>query len=156
MRAPILGQIWREIGGKGKPPPVFIDRFMDNPKSDYGLQALYDRRIWLAPKIAQQIRYAPLNPQAAKEGLKVLLHEYNHVKQPRAYPGPRVEPAAEARAHMDLDRIMDRLGAGALNAFAPGPNRPSVTYGPWMNRQNRKMGGANWERFIRKGQFGKR
>ena len=150
MRDPILGAVWHAAGFKGKPPPVYLDRGL---RDEMGMQAWNDRRVWLNPTIAKQIRSAPLHPAAVQDALKVLLHEYAHVNQPRVYPAPRFEPAAEAWAHGALDKVMDMLGAGPTR---PKYSWPAVTYGAWMNLQNRKMGGPQWERFIQRGQFGRR
>jgi hypothetical protein len=137
MNEPIIGRIWRDAGFKGKPPPVY-----ERKQDEWGFQE--GNKVFLRPNVAKGLRNFPVKPRNA-DAIATLLHEYQHMKQPRVFGGPRIEAAAEKRTIEQLPEVLRRMGYGSVKTPAP----------VYRNFIQALLARPGSRAFIDRGQFGK-
>jgi hypothetical protein len=153
---PVFANAYRASGLPGKPPPVFSDPFIAR-RGSAGEQELYNRAVHLTPAMVDAIRHYSLSPVGRnRDALRVLLHEYAHVNQPRVFnrlsAKAGIEPAADLWALNNFDRVARRIGGPELSTGQEFlPSYEGLGYPREVNAMTRRR---DWPQFVQKGQFG--
>jgi hypothetical protein len=105
---PVLAQAWRATGFRGPPPPVWQGNVSQFDAA--AIQPNLRRDVILSPQYASNLRRGSISPSARDyDALKVLLHEYAHVRQPEMQQREVLEGGAEGWANEHVNEIARKL-----------------------------------------------